>query len=190
MDLFPKAALPRPEAEKFCPVYPYNLPLKCIQTYLFVILIKRWARNRRRYIALPLITSPNLRVILISIQCFVVFSKESFLGTFPQYRATLTSWSNCSFSAFISEVDTVHICRVLSIPSDPFQELQHYFLMIEGALEALEVSDIEWKISTRGKKKGYCLIGWQDTRWTIQSNRCLFLAARSLVFGMFRWHQS
>ena len=62
--------------------------------------------------------------------------------------------------------------------------------MIEGALEALEVSDIEWKISTRGKKKGYCLIGWQDTRWTIQSNRCLFLAARSLVFGMFRWHQS
>ena len=33
----------------------------------------------------------------------------------------LTSWSNCSFSAFISEVDTEHICRVLSIPSDPFQ---------------------------------------------------------------------
>ena len=38
----------------------------------------------------------------------------------------LTSWSNCSFSAFISEVDTEHICRVLSIPSDPFQEL-HMF---------------------------------------------------------------
>ena len=33
------------------------------------------------------------------------------------------SWSNCLFLAFISEVDTEHICRVLSIPSDPFQEL-------------------------------------------------------------------
>ena len=31
--------------------------------------------------------------------------------------------SDCSFSAFISEVDTEHICRVLSIPSDPFHEL-------------------------------------------------------------------
>ena len=34
-----------------------------------------------------------------------------------------TSWSKCSFPAFISEVDTNHIFRVLSIPSDPFQEL-------------------------------------------------------------------
>ena len=38
-------------------------------------------------------------------------------------RIILTSWSNCSFPAFISEVDTNHIFRVLSIPSDPFQEL-------------------------------------------------------------------
>ena len=37
-------------------------------------------------------------------------------------RKRSTSWSNCSFSAFISEVGTEHICRVLSIPSDPFQE--------------------------------------------------------------------
>ena len=29
-------------------------------------------------------------------------------------------------SASISEVDTVYICRVLSIPSDPFQELPLY----------------------------------------------------------------
>ena len=36
-----------------------------------------------------------------------------------------TSWSNCSFPAFISEVDTIYICRVLSIPLDPFQKL-HY----------------------------------------------------------------
>ena len=35
----------------------------------------------------------------------------------------LSAWSNCSFSAFIFEVDTEHICRVLSIQSDPFQEL-------------------------------------------------------------------
>ena len=27
------------------------------------------------------------------------------------------------FLAFISEAETAHICRVLSIPSDPFQEL-------------------------------------------------------------------
>ena len=32
------------------------------------------------------------------------------------------SWSTCSFPAFISEFDTNHIFRVLSIPSDPFQE--------------------------------------------------------------------
>ena len=37
----PCPTLPRPEAEKCCPVYPYNLTLKCIQTYLFAILIKR-----------------------------------------------------------------------------------------------------------------------------------------------------
>ena len=35
----------------------------------------------------------------------------------------LTSWSNCCFPAFISEVDTKYIFRVLSILSDPFQEL-------------------------------------------------------------------
>ena len=38
------------------------------------------------------------------------------------------SWSNCTFPAFISEVDNVHICRELSIPSDPFQELPTYFI--------------------------------------------------------------
>ena len=35
----------------------------------------------------------------------------------------LPSWSKCSFPAFTSEVDTNYIFRVLSIPSDPFQEL-------------------------------------------------------------------
>ena len=35
----------------------------------------------------------------------------------------MTSWSDCSFSAFISEVDTKHIFRVLSTQSGPFQEL-------------------------------------------------------------------
>ena len=34
----------------------------------------------------------------------------------------VVSWSSCSFPAFISELDTNHIFRVLLIPLDPFQE--------------------------------------------------------------------
>ena len=45
-----------------------------------------------------------------------------------------TSWSNCSFPAFNSEVDTKYMLRVLSIPSDPFQELPntHFFCWSYG----------------------------------------------------------
>ena len=39
------------------------------------------------------------------------------------FSCEIFSLSDCSFSAFISEVDTNYIFRVLSIPSDPFQEL-------------------------------------------------------------------
>ena len=38
-------------------------------------------------------------------------------------KSGLTSWSNSSFSAFISEFDTEHIFWVLSTPTGPYQEL-------------------------------------------------------------------
>ena len=40
-----------------------------------------------------------------------------------RYNWFLFALLNCSFPAIISEVDTKYICQVLSIPSDPFQEL-------------------------------------------------------------------
>ena len=39
------------------------------------------------------------------------------------FSCEIFSLSDCSFPAFISEVDTNYIFRVLLIPSDPFQEL-------------------------------------------------------------------
>ena len=56
--------------------------------------------------------------------CFYIICAKNWVlsKVVPQHLET-TSWSNCSFPAFISEVDTKYIFRVLSIPLDPFQEL-------------------------------------------------------------------
>ena len=54
--------------------------------------------------------------------CTVFYISLDLFSYFP-VRRFITSWSYCSFSAFISELMLYFILRVLSIPSDHFQEL-------------------------------------------------------------------
>ena len=85
------------------------------------------------------------------------------------------SWSTCSFPAFISEFDTNHIFRVLSIPSDPFQELPYQFrrvhlipkttvsirwsLLCENT-EICIYTHINYKIQIQRKTAFLSLVGW------------------------------
>ena len=54
--------------------------------------------------------------------CAAFYISLDIFSYFP-VRLFITSWSYCSFSAFISELMLYFILRVLSIPSDHFQEL-------------------------------------------------------------------
>ena len=67
---------------------------------------------------------PQDYLALVSLLCF---------RSFPTIHALLwllTSWSYCSFSALISELMLYFTLRVLSIRSDPFQEL-HMIIQID-----------------------------------------------------------
>ena len=52
----------------------------------------------------------------------MIISTDAILQKSTSCEKKKVSWSTCSFPAFISEFDTNHIFRVLSIPSGPFQE--------------------------------------------------------------------
>ena len=65
---------------------------------------------------------------------------------------SLSSWSNCSFSAFISEFDTEHIFRVLSTPTGRYQELT--LTRFQGSTKK--------SISVEGRQcRGRCEFSWE-----------------------------
>ena len=76
-----------------------------------------WKGDLFHYKRNQIFESENLKTLIVVV---INYSKLKKLHA----RLLSTSWSNCSFPAFISEVDTKHIFWVLSIPSDPFHELK------------------------------------------------------------------
>ena len=102
------------------------------------------------------------------------------------------SWSYCSFSAFISELMLYFILRVLSIRSDPFQELSNLPGFVTPLHHAPGIRHhLETKSTSVQRKSGWpTLDGWvvESLKRNLFACRRCICNSSNLVIGSWEYN--